>query len=122
MPLIDITATEQIEIGDDTYTLKRHIGFYDETELLLAGFTLRDAQRRSEEANGETRQPDAGKAAANRRLKRIQVYLTAWSYDVPITPENIKRIPSSHAKVILDKIEELEAAPEARPFRGEPDI
>lgn len=128
MPLIDPNATEEIVIDDDTYTLKKQLGFYDTTKILAGSLSpadLRAIQNRSRK-NGD--QLDGQQASelidtstylAQRNFLKIKFYLTSWSHPDLMTDENIKRIPPEHAKEILDKIKVLEVAPEAHPFRGE---
>lgn len=122
MPLVDLNATEKVELEDgDWYVLRTSLGFYENTVLELGGISVLDAlEIRRAQQSGEkldTEQYDAGKTSAEKRLRMFQSYLVEWSHPDPLTPENIKRIPPDHASVLVDKIKEFETA--SRPFRGE---
>lgn len=185
MPLIDLSATTKIAIGDDWYELRNELGFYAETIMLvnavdpneLKSFELIDDE------NGIVKSKQTpGEMVARRNSVKLRAYLIAWSHveivdtqefldakeslksqrklltknfiktekneneivnqqiysitaqieqlntkikeaentyiSVPVTLKNIKRISGEDAKILMNKIEELEDSIPV-PFRDE---
>lgn len=121
MPLINSALTTHVDIGDDWYELRNELGFHDETIMLvdavdpddLKTFQLVDA------TNGLLKTKlTPGQMVARRNFIKIQAYLVNWSHSDLLIPENIKRIPTEDAKILREKIEELEAS-KSTPFRDE---
>lgn len=113
--LVDNKATIEVPVENDTYTLRRFLGFYEAARMEQSTFTFRFPKGWSGEST------DAVEAIPNhaeRKLARLRAYLAGWSHAEPINDDNLKRLPPAHADKLLEEIAALEKA--AQPFRGEP--
>lgn len=95
MGLIDDSAIQRVEVLD---------GWIDIKANLSIGAVLGMVQGRSLSALG-TRTPETVTAMLNGGI-------VAWSYDEPLTPENIARLDFRVAAQVLNKIDDL--------FAGDP--
>lgn len=107
MTLIDPTATKQVEIGDDSYTLRLELGFYEQEKMTESGIRFHfppdwDGKDFSKLTASNNR--------ADRALARLSAYLAGWSHDEALTLDNIKRLPQAHARQLIAEIEDIEAA------------
>lgn len=121
MPLVNIALTTRVDIEEDWYELKNELGFHDETIMLVDAVDPDDLKtfQLVDEANGIVKSKlTPGQMVARRNFIKIQAYLVNWSHSDPLIPENIKRIPAADAKILREKIEELEAS-KPTPFRAE---
>lgn len=121
MPLINSALTTHVDIGDDWYELRNELGFHDETIMLVDAVDPDDLKtfQLVDETNGLLKTKlTPGQMVARRNFIKIQAYLVAWSHFDLLIPENIKRIPTEDAKILREKIEELEAS-KSTPFRDE---
>lgn len=112
--LIDNKATVEVHIEDDSYTLRRFLGFYEAAQMDQSAFTFRFPKGWSGE---NTDAVEAIPNYAERKLARLRAYLADWSHTEPINDDNLKRLPPAHAEKLLEEIAALEKA--AQPFRGE---
>lgn len=115
MPLIDTKAIVEIEIDEDTYSLRKFLGFYEQAQMGQSAFTFRFP---SDWDGQSTEKVEAVPNTAGRKLAKLRAYLVGWSHAEPLNDENIKRLPPNHANRLLDEIKALEEADV--PFRGEP--
>lgn len=121
MPLINTALITHIDIGNDWYELRNELGFHNETIMVVDAVDPDDLKtfQLVDEATGLVKTKlTPGQMVARRNFIKIQAYLVNWSHSDPLIPENIKRIPMADAKILREKIEELEASKPV-PFRDE---
>lgn len=127
MPLADLNSAERVEIGDDWYLLRKDIGFYHNTIMLIDSVdpaTLRGYELIDEESGLVTTASTPGEMVARRNFSKLKARLISWShmnssdensFPLPLTLQNIQRILPDDAKILMDKITELEGS-EPEPF------
>lgn len=107
MPLVG-SQTIRVEIDTDWYELKTELGWYEQRRIDDARARVAIPLER-----GNLR-PDAkvqvAMSTAERDLLRLETRLVRWSHGAALVAANIRLLPASHARVLLDKITELEAA------------
>lgn len=55
-----------------------------------------------------------GKPLTTGTLEVLQLVITAWSDDVPVNPENIAQLKPKVSRAILDRVRELNVAPDPK--------
>ncbi len=117
MPLIprDFGGEVEVEIDSDTYWLRRELGWYHrEKASRMKGVAIHVRWQQVKEgdikiADSET-VPITMDATEEVSLQRLLAWLTRWSHTEAITNNTVKRLPMRHARLLLARIDELEAA------------
>lgn len=106
---------ERLVMDDgDWYELRTQLGFYRRAEV-SDGMALTihmpwSVVRNGVDAIDDERVPMTLERQPKIQMKRLYTYIARWSHPEPKNWENIQNIPPRHAKKLLDRIEELEAA------------
>lgn len=116
MPLIprDNGGTVTIEIDNDSYELKRYLGWYDRrASSEMKGISLH--MQWGKVQDGKVRigknelVPVTMDAMEDVQLAKLQIWLASWSHREPINQNTLKRLPGHHADALLERIADLEA-------------
>ncbi|MBC7104563.1 MAG: hypothetical protein H5T97_01340 [Firmicutes bacterium] len=112
MHRIEITAEIDPASVGDWYEIRTQLGYYQ--RLIASGaraMTFKIPYRRlsrGEEPDPNEVIPVTMDNLADATHLKLMVWLKAWSHPEPIQSSTVKRIPESHARAILDAIEECE--------------
>lgn len=117
MPLVprDFGGEVEVEIDGDTYWLRKELGWYHREQASRAkGIAIHVRWQQVKEgdikiADSET-VPITMDATEEANLQRLLAWVSRWSHSEPITTHTVKRLPMSHARLLLARIDELEAA------------
>lgn len=115
MPLISPDAeVERIEMDDgDWYELRTQLSWYHRNSVALPNALTFHVAWANVKA-GDIQLPKSDlvpvtlDGLVELQLKKLMVYIKAWSHREPITEKTVKRIPPAHARRLLERIEELE--------------
>ena len=122
MALVNTAAVKKIEFEDDGdwYELRQQVGFVAHKLGESGSFTTQEIMDYSPKGDISTfiKSFPAAEYQARKNATRILVRLANWSHSEPISFENVIRIPTHQADVILEAIAALEKA--ALPFRKQP--
>lgn len=120
MPLVpkDFGGLEQVDIENpdgttDTYWLRRELGYYlSQKHGALAGIRFYMPWGQVKDGDIEDIQDqDQVQMSIEQHdiaLNKFTARIKKWSHPDPPTPKNFQRIPQDHARVLLEKIKELE--------------
>lgn len=104
--------TTRVDIEDSWYLLRMELGWYQQKASGRAD-TMRLMVRSSALDQGEADEDDlleVRMTTADRDLLRLKSRLAGWSHGEKMTEHNIKKIPPSHAAMLLVEIRVLENA------------
>lgn len=133
MPLIsrDFGGVERVEMPDgDWYELRRELGWYHRQKISdVAGIVINLPGNRLKSDQNVIADDDVIPATVANRANviadRFMAYIARWSHTndngqpIAITSATVKLIPPAHAKILLDKIEALQALQDG-PHDGDP--
>lgn len=114
MPLIprDNGGEVEVSIGEDTYWLRRYLGWYDRqraSDIKGAAIHLPWGQVKDGDirVGMDERVPMTMGNMEDVQLTKLAVWLKRWSHSEPITERTLKRLPQSHADRLLEEIARL---------------
>lgn len=115
MPLVPRDpGTQRVEMEDgDWYELRKELGWYHRNRLSevnainlhMAWDTIKDGEIK---VPRNERLPVTLEGLPEVQLAKMLAYIKAWSHPEPINENTVKRIPPSHARLLLREIEKLE--------------